>query len=167
MRSCGIGLCSTEVTETTPLRLRFAYNLAVNREVADLFHELVDLTPAQKERYFLENTIAPDVRLQVESLLSFDSGHEHSLTEPLAQWAEQLLQKTAEPQEQTRCGPYLLIRLLGRGGMGSVFLAERVDGEVEQRVAIKFLRLGGDERAFRDRFLRERQILATLNHEGI
>jgi len=51
--------------------------------------------------------------------------------------------------------------------MGSVYLAERIDGEVEQRVAIKFLRFGGHEPAFRDRFLRERQILANLTHPGI
>jgi tetratricopeptide (TPR) repeat protein/tRNA A-37 threonylcarbamoyl transferase component Bud32 len=51
--------------------------------------------------------------------------------------------------------------------MGSVYLAERADGEVRQRVAIKFLRCAGDEPVLRDRFLRERQILATLNHPGI
>ena len=57
--------------------------------------------------------------------------------------------------------------MLGRGGMGSVYFAERADGEVQQTAAIKLLRYGGDEPGFRDRFLRERQILASLNHSGV
>jgi tetratricopeptide (TPR) repeat protein/predicted Ser/Thr protein kinase len=60
-----------------------------------------------------------------------------------------------------------LMRLLGRGGMGSVYLAERADGELHHSVAIKLLRFGADELSFHDRFLRERQILASLNHPGI
>jgi tetratricopeptide (TPR) repeat protein len=70
-------------------------------------------------------------------------------------------------EAKTRCGPYRLMRLLGRGGMGSVYYAERADGEVEQRVAIKVIGQRRLEPAFVDRFLRERQILATLHHPGI
>ncbi len=51
--------------------------------------------------------------------------------------------------------------------MGSVYLGERADGEVKQRAAIKLLRYGSNQPWFRDRFLRERQILATLDHSGI
>ena len=57
--------------------------------------------------------------------------------------------------------------LLGRGGMGTVHLAERVDGEVAQRVAVKLLRPGADDPRLRQRFLAERQILATLSHPNI
>jgi serine/threonine protein kinase len=60
-----------------------------------------------------------------------------------------------------------LTRVIGRGGMGAVYLAERADGEGEQRVAIKFLRHYSDEPTFRERFRREHQILAALNHPGI
>ena len=48
-----------------------------------------------------------------------------------------------------------------------MYLGERADGEVEQRTAIKLLRYGTNEPWFRDPFLRERQILATLSHSGI
>ena len=51
--------------------------------------------------------------------------------------------------------------------MGSVYLAERADGEVEQRVAIKLIGPRRSEPTFVDRFLRERQILATLSHPAI
>ncbi|WP_321472284.1 serine/threonine-protein kinase [uncultured Paludibaculum sp.] len=64
------------------------------------------------------------------------------------------------------CGPYRLIRLLGSGGMGAVYLAERTDGEIQQSVAIKLLRAGHDL-AWRAGFLREREILASLNHPSI
>ncbi|HCC57232.1 MAG TPA: hypothetical protein DEQ47_08195 [Solibacterales bacterium] len=107
------------------------------------------------------------VRAEVEALLRFDSGRGESLTACVAASAERVLRAGAEGEENRRCGAYRLLRVLGRGGMGSVYLAERADGEVEQRVAIKFLRYGGDEPAFVDRFLRERRILAALSHPGI
>ena len=69
--------------------------------------------------------------------------------------------------DQQLCGPFRLVRAIGRGGSGAVYLAERADGEVTQRVAIKLLRYGGDEPVFRERFLRERRILAGLSHPGI
>ena len=66
-----------------------------------------------------------------------------------------------------RLGPYRLLEEIGRGGMGAVYLAERADGEFEGRVAIKVVRsdLGGAET--RRRFLRERQLLADLDHPQI
>ena len=64
-------------------------------------------------------------------------------------------------------GPYRLVRRIGEGGMGEVFLAERSDGEFEQRVALKRIRAGLDSHAIAERFLRERQILARLEHPGI
>jgi serine/threonine protein kinase len=72
-----------------------------------------------------------------------------------------------QEESQQHCGPFRLVRAIGRGGSGSVYLAERAAGDVEQRVAIKLLRSGGDEPVFRDRFLRERHILAALDHPGI
>lgn len=143
---------------------------AMNREADNLFHDVADLSPAQRERYFLERQVSADLRHEVELLLRFDSGTNHSLTDCVAGSAEEALRSHDEAEaawQDRRCGPYRLVRILGRGGMGSVYLAERADGEVEQRAAIKFLRYGGDEPAFQDRFLRERQILATLNHPGI
>src|SRR5579872_3072328 len=137
----------------------------MNREAEFLFHKLADLSPAQREDFFRVRHVPADLRAKVEALLRFDSGTDHSLTECVAGSVEQLL--PAEPKEDARCGPYRLVRLLGRGGMGSVYLGQRADGEVKQRVAIKLLRCGGDEHAFLDRFLRERQFLATLSHPGI
>jgi tetratricopeptide (TPR) repeat protein len=66
-----------------------------------------------------------------------------------------------------RIGPYLLDRLLGRGGMGAVYLAHRDDGQFEQYVAIKLIDLPLATDLFRERFRQERQILAGLRHPFI
>jgi eukaryotic-like serine/threonine-protein kinase len=63
-----------------------------------------------------------------------------------------------------RIGPYELDRLLGRGGMGAVYLAHRADGHFEQQVAIKLIDLPLATDFFRERFRQERQILAGLQH---
>ncbi|MCD9027246.1 tetratricopeptide repeat-containing serine/threonine protein kinase [Luteimonas sp. BDR2-5] len=66
-----------------------------------------------------------------------------------------------------RIGPYRLDAVLGRGGMGMVYAASRVDGAFEQRVAIKRLRLRWEGRTLAERFLLERRILASLSHPHI
>ena len=66
-----------------------------------------------------------------------------------------------------RVGPYEIDRLLGRGGMGAVYLAHRADGQFEQKVAIKLIDLPLATALFRERFRQERQILAELQHPFI
>lgn len=64
-------------------------------------------------------------------------------------------------------GPYRIIEILGKGGMGIVYLAERIDGQFEQRVALKVIKKGLDSESVLRRFNQERQILARLNHPNI
>jgi serine/threonine-protein kinase len=64
-------------------------------------------------------------------------------------------------------GVYRLIELLGRGGMGEVYLGERADGRFEQKVAVKLVKRGMDSIEILRRFARERRILARLEHPGI
>ncbi len=66
-----------------------------------------------------------------------------------------------------RVGAYLLEGVLGEGGMGTVFLAQRADGSFEQQVALKVLHRGPADEGARRRFLQERQILARLRHPHI
>ncbi|MCQ4165945.1 serine/threonine-protein kinase [Tahibacter harae] len=70
-----------------------------------------------------------------------------------------------EPQEGDRVGPFRLRGRLGAGGMGEVWLAERADGQVEQRVAVKFLRIS--QQHFAEWFQREQRLLARLEHHYI
>lgn len=64
-------------------------------------------------------------------------------------------------------GPYCIVRSLGRGGMGEVFLAERADEQFHQQVAIKLVRYGLLSRQMQNRLRQERQILASLDHPNI
>src|SRR5207247_5145861 len=90
----------------------------------------------------------------------------HSVAECIGQAAAAAARIGAEG-ELPSCGPYRLIRVLGSGGMGAVYLAERNDGEIQQQVAIKMLHAGADRPAWQERFLRERQLLAYLNHPSV
>jgi serine/threonine protein kinase/tetratricopeptide (TPR) repeat protein len=69
--------------------------------------------------------------------------------------------------EGDRIGPYRILRTLGVGGMGEVFLAERADAEFEQQVAIKVVYGGSVARSVQSRLKIERQILAQLDHPNI
>src|SRR5260370_25592973 len=64
-------------------------------------------------------------------------------------------------------GGFRLVREIGRGGMGVVYLGERADGQFEQRVAIKLIDAGPDGERLLRSFLRERRILARLEHPHI
>src|SRR6185436_1352446 len=67
----------------------------------------------------------------------------------------------------SRLGPWRIVRELGRGGMGRVYLAERADGAFEQKVAVKVLKRGLDTDEILARFIQERQILARLDDPHI
>jgi eukaryotic-like serine/threonine-protein kinase len=66
-----------------------------------------------------------------------------------------------------RIGPYRILRTLGAGGMGEVFLADRADAQFDQRVAIKVVHSSLVSRGVHSRLKMERQILAQLNHPNI
>jgi predicted Ser/Thr protein kinase/tetratricopeptide (TPR) repeat protein len=136
----------------------------MNARVEEVFHEVVDLSQADRARYFGEHQVNEETRQEVEALLAFDSGASGFLARDVSIAASRAL-----PQLEGkgwRAGPYRLLDVIGRGGMGAVYLAERADGEVTQRLAVKLLPPGaGDPQ--RERFLQERQILASLAHPNI
>src|SRR5690349_9259962 len=134
----------------------------MNTRVNELFHEVADLTSAARARYFEAHHVDESTRAELEELLAFDSPATTSLEREIKQVAMGTFAQLEQPNR--RCGPYVLGDLLGRGGMGAVYSAERADGEVTRRVAVKLLPPGGDGPGLRKRFLAERQILASLNH---
>ncbi|HJT82530.1 MAG TPA: serine/threonine-protein kinase, partial [Chthoniobacterales bacterium] len=87
--------------------------------------------------------------------------------EDCARNAAAILWHDAPPRVGQRIGAYVIIRELGRGGMGTVFLAERADGQFEKQVAIKILNRAADTAEILRRFRAERQILAGLDHPNI
>jgi tetratricopeptide (TPR) repeat protein/predicted Ser/Thr protein kinase len=129
-----------------------------------LFHEVADLTRSERNKLFAERRIAPEVRAEIESLLNFDSTNDHDLSASLNAAALDLLKSGVELMHW---GAYRGVRILGVGGVGAVYLAERTDGEIQQLVAVKVLRADVVRPTWHDRFLKERQLLASLNHTSI
>jgi eukaryotic-like serine/threonine-protein kinase len=138
---------------------------AVLRQV---FLEALDTAPEDRAS-LLEARCATDatLRQEVEALLDSSEQAEDYL------WA--LARRAREPieggtgffAEGRQLGAYRLLRQIGQGGMGAVYLAERADRQFEKQVAVKLLPMGLNTGAARERFLAERRILANLEHPGI
>ncbi|NIR73219.1 serine/threonine protein kinase [candidate division KSB1 bacterium] len=135
------------------------------KKVQTLFERALELQPGQREA-FLRRACAVDAELyrEVTSLLEADRTP-HSLLEGLALDAVDL--PAESDWEGKQVGAYKIIRKIGSGGMGAVFLAERTQGDFEQRVALKLIKPGMDSEDILRRFRSERQILARLQHPNI
>ena len=132
----------------------------------ELFDAVVVLAPDERER-FVDAACAGDaaLRTELEALLAADAQAHDPLSASIAQGTAEHFDDGA-PWLGRRIGNYRILRELGRGGMGSVFLAERADAEYESRVAIKLIR-GFPTAAALERLRRERQLLAGLVHPHI
>ena len=127
------------------------------QEVKQVLDQLEDCPPEDRERSLAAACNGdPDLRREVESLLSFETRAD-------------LLERSANRNARAawdRIGPYRVERLLGSGGMGSVFLAARDDDQYHKKVAIKVIQWAGDPETT-SRFRTERQVLANLDHPNI
>ena len=129
-----------------------------------LFHEALPLAGAARAALF-ETACAddPTLRSEVERLLDA-----HDRAGGFIQVPAATLGGAAEGSVAgTRVGAFRVVRELGRGGMGAVYLAERADGGFAQTVAIKLIKRGMDTDHVLARFRAERQILASLDHPNI
>src|SRR5262245_60797119 len=142
-------------------------NLERWHRIEELFSTVVDRPVAEREAY-LTRVCGGDeeLRREVLSLLARDAS-EDFLQKPIAGAALSLNSETNDDLTGNRIGPYRLARLVGRGGMGAVYEAVRDDAQFQQQVAIKLIKRGMDTDFIRERFLRERQILASLDHPHI
>lgn len=144
------------------------------RRARALFDQLTEL-PAERWEAALEQGCAGDAELQREVRALLDADRAASAQTDLQQHAPAVLADIAEQEESAEharlrgalVGAFRLLRPLGRGGMGAVWLAERADGQFHQQVAIKLIRSGWDAEAVMARFRAERQILAGLEHAHI
>ena len=126
-----------------------------------------DLEPAARVRWVARETGSDlTLRAEVERLLAADHDAAGPLDRPLLQQVSQL-DEDIDPRLGRQVGPYVLRALLGRGGMGSVYRAERSDGGFTQTVAVKLLRRADDDATAHRRFAQERQILVRLQHPHI
>src|SRR6185369_5291853 len=135
----------------------------------ELFDELVELTVPDRAQRFAEiERTDPTLAARLARMLEADGETSDFLARPAAEilGAGAGGDGAALPAG-TRVGSWRLLALLGRGGMGEVYLAERDEGTFVQRAALKLIKRGMDSRAIVRRFVRERQILSRLEHPGI
>lgn len=125
----------------------------------ELFHEALSRTASDRTAY-LERACGADAELRDE-VLSLIDAHEHG--GPLGPLEDEW---EASPAPE-RIGPYRLVRRLGEGGMGTVYLAERAGQDFTQTVALKLIRAGFRDEHLEERLKAERRILARLEHPGI
>jgi serine/threonine protein kinase/tetratricopeptide (TPR) repeat protein len=136
-------------------------------ELERLFHEALELPPGTRAA-FVERLRehAPPLAERLAELLAADDGDHDTIGTVIAS----AVRSTVANEDRfvgERFGPYRVERLIGRGGMGAVYLGRREDGAFAQDVAIKTIIAGLASPSTLARFRREREILARLNHQSI
>jgi serine/threonine protein kinase len=142
-----------------------------HRQIRACYEAALALEPAARGA-FLDRECQDDqnIRQEVERLLSARERRPELLAGPLLGPAPRAFDPAMNPahgMEGRQLHAYKLIREIGHGGMGSVYLAERVDGAYTKQVAIKLVRPRMNSAEILERFRREREILASLDHPNI
>lgn len=135
------------------------------KRISTLFHEASELAAEARQQFLAEACGADDeLRREVEALLDTPtkaaSGIDGAIESAAAEYVDRL-------SAGERIGPYRLLGVIARGGMGQVYLAERADQEFERQVAIKTIGWLDATPELIERFRVERQILADLDHPNI
>ena len=137
----------------------------------DLVDELFDLPEEERQRVLAR--AEPELRVDATKLLEADARRDELLSRPVAALLPAALRaldsspRDPRAREGTRVGPFRLVSLVGQGGMGEVWVAERTATDFRQKVAVKLLHPRGDAATTAARFRQERRILARLAHPRI
>ena len=137
-----------------------------------IFEQVVDLPAAQRAAK-MDELCGGDgsLRALVIAMLAADEQAADPFSGNAAQWSGALgaeaTPETPAAQPGKTIGPWRVTGELGRGGMGAVYAVQRGDGAYAQRAALKLIRSVADSPTTRGRFLRERQLLAQLQHPHI
>lgn len=131
--------------------------------IQEIFFAAADLSIGERDA-FLNGACRGDagLRSEVESLLRADATGDSAIAVAIGSEITALLDDHAS-LVGTRMGPYRLLKEIGRGGMGAVYLGERDDEQFRKLVAIKVVKRGMDSTEVLARFRHERQILASLD----
>ncbi len=135
--------------------------------IQTIFHQAADLAEPDRTS-FLKNACGDDAQLREDilNMLKEDARTNSLLDQDPAQVAHQILDVESAPTLiHEQLGPYRVVSVLGEGGMGVVYLAQRED--LGNLVAIKLLRDAWLSPARRERFASEQRLLAQLNHPSI
>ena len=149
--------------EPTPMRIK--ENPERWRHLKNILADALERTSPEERVAFLRHSCGDDMELlrEAQKLLANAVG----VFEEFAEHARTHLRQDEHSRIGERIGAYAIVRELGRGGMGAVYVGERADGQFDKRVAIKVLKRGTDTDEVLRRFRNERQILARLEHPNI
>ncbi len=139
------------------------------QRINEMFHAALVLDGGQRGAFLVAQSAGDDaLRAKVAALLASHEQAEGFIQGSVFGDAAQLLvEEEAEAMIGQHIGLYKIDREIGRGGMGTVYLATRDDDQFEQQVAIKVVRRGMDTDLVLARFRNERQILAGFDHPNI
>ena len=139
--------------------------------IETLFAEAADLAPDAQAEFLAHNAgDDPAILREVQILLAADDTGQNLVDQALIdrdQLAASAASRLPRVLPEALIGPYKILKLIGRGGMGTVYLAERADHELHTKVAIKLVRADRESPEVHARFRAERQILASLVHPNI
>lgn len=136
--------------------------------VKELLQDVMELPRNERSDFLARNSPDEDIRAEVESLMVLEDEVDGSaLGLNAAKLAQGFVEGSDAEMIGAEIGSYRIIREIGYGGMGAVYLAERIDGKFEQRVALKMLKREMNTGHLRRRFDQEREILASLEHPNI
>lgn len=139
------------------------------KQVDAILDEVLEIAPSDRS-VFLNNKCGDDenLRYHVKKLLArIEKAEDFLEASPVESVFRAFDEESSENLIGKQIGVYRLIRLIGQGGMGSVFLASRIDKEFRKEVAVKIVSSLWHSDEIKDNFRRERQILARLEHENI
>jgi eukaryotic-like serine/threonine-protein kinase len=134
--------------------------------IEELFETALQLTPAERDRLLAEACGGDDdLRLEIEAMIDAATSDRALALERLA--PAETAAAPLDPMVGALVGSWRVVGLLGRGGMGTVYSAERADGHYQQRAALKLVSPGAWGPSTAARFRAERQVLARLSHPNI
>jgi serine/threonine-protein kinase len=135
------------------------------QRIQELFHQTLEREPPERDR-FLAAACGDhaDLEAEVRDLIAAGDGAGGRIERAIHGTFELAAADRGATRAKLRIGPYQVLRQVGRGGMSTVYLAERADEHYRKRVAIKVVRRGMDTQDILSRLRRERQILAALDH---
>ena len=140
----------------------------VGARLRESFDVLSDMDAAQRQQWLTENIPDASQRQMLLRLLAEDDARgflDLSIVEHAARMDSEELKP--EGMIGRQIGAFRIVRVLGQGGMATVFLGERIGLDFQQKVAVKMLRRGLFSELEQRLFLRERRVLAALNHPNI
>jgi eukaryotic-like serine/threonine-protein kinase len=136
--------------------------------IKELFNQSQDKAVAERDAWLVSQCGEDELLVrEVRALLTAQHGSRNILDGSVAGALNELSAAKAVDLVGQHVGAYRLLRLLGEGGMGSVYLAERDQGDFSLRAALKLIRADVLNDEARARFVRERRILAQLSHPHI